>query len=611
MGLFAAACQVAAAALPTISACMTEILGVFQGLNLLQTVIGLIGTLVASLLAGVGGKIEITVDDQKWKDWKEDFEGYDFNRTLTIGVNIFNAAFIKALMEWLDSDVTKTVKVNMTFGNIEGLLTIVSWTNEDATKNITLKIYDDGEVIGHLMEWVATEDTKKIKVEIEMPVEIPVEDSGEGDGNFWQRIIDYINNAKPTETVDTKSFWDKVFGQPVWQTIDEALGTDGKAVWEVIDEAIANLFGTPNPDPVIIGLDDLIELSEDEDFVYEVNNMFFENMGKVLSEKNIRELKAKFPSVSATDIFKVSNWDNMGEEARQGFVDSMREHFGDAETIEALKKIGANVDDYIQKGIDTNPPSAKVTSGFADGNDPSVKIVKPLNDAIAGSYKATLESGFKQGTDPKTVTANAAAQAAANVQLNSKIDQKKLKSTVQKAVKGVKGTVNLTSQFDKESTPAKVAQKFRDLKPTVTINAQITKTFANDVGVQVGNGIDTVLKNRKYKVNINGTSMTIQAQANGGLVRSGDIFVANENGKSEMIGRFGNQTGVANQDQMVEAMARGVEYANAEQNSLLREQNNLLMRILQKEGTVNIGASSALGRTVRQSLNMYESLVGG
>ena len=104
--------------------------------------------------------------------------------------------------------------------------------------------------------------------------------------------------------------------------------------------------------------------------------------------------------------------------------------------------------------------------------------------------------------------------------------------------------------------------------------------------------------------------MQIHFAAEGGIINSGDVFVANENGKSEMIGRFGNQTGVANQEQMVEAMARGVEYANSEQNALLRRQNELLTAILRKDASVRIGASSMLGRTVRQSLDMYEAAAG-
>ena len=40
-------------------------------------------------------------------------------------------------------------------------------------------------------------------------------------------------------------------------------------------------------------------------------------------------------------------------------------------------------------------------------------------------------------------------------------------------------------------------------------------------------------------------------KASGGFVDSGDLFIANENGVPEMIGRFGNQTAVANTDQIV------------------------------------------------------------
>ena len=100
-------------------------------------------------------------------------------------------------------------------------------------------------------------------------------------------------------------------------------------------------------------------------------------------------------------------------------------------------------------------------------------------------------------------------------------------------------------------------------------------------------------------------------KAEGGFVNSGDLFVANENGVPEMVGSFGHQTAVANNDQIVAGIAGGVAAANAEQNALLREQNGLLRGILQKSGNVTIGASAALGRVVNQSMNMYSGLVGG
>jgi hypothetical protein len=51
---------------------------------------------------------------------------------------------------------------------------------------------------------------------------------------------------------------------------------------------------------------------------------------------------------------------------------------------------------------------------------------------------------------------------------------------------------------------------------------------------------------------------------NGGFPNIGELFLANENGVAEMVGRIGNRTAVANNDQIVEAVAQGVAQAVAE-----------------------------------------------
>ena len=154
---------------------------------------------------------------------------------------------------------------------------------------------------------------------------------------------------------------------------------------------------------------------------------------------------------------------------------------------------------------------------------------------------------------------------------------------------------------------------YKDTKETVSA----IETFVPNMRVNVYNTkknmeeLMAAIETWHPNIVANVTTGETKALAEGGLVESGDLFVANENGKAEMIGRFGNQAAVANQEQMVEAMARGVQYAQAEQNSLLREQNSILRGILQKEGIVKLGASSALGRTVKQSLDLYGALTGG
>lgn len=73
----------------------------------------------------------------------------------------------------------------------------------------------------------------------------------------------------------------------------------------------------------------------------------------------------------------------------------------------------------------------------------------------------------------------------------------------------------------------------------------------------------------------------------GGFVDQGQLFIAREAG-AEMVGAIGRKTAVANNQQIVEGISSGVATANAEQNALMREQNELLRAILRKNTTVNI-----------------------
>lgn len=92
------------------------------------------------------------------------------------------------------------------------------------------------------------------------------------------------------------------------------------------------------------------------------------------------------------------------------------------------------------------------------------------------------------------------------------------------------------------------------------------------------------------------------ARAAGGFVDSGQIFIAREAGP-ELVGTIGNKTAVANNSQIVEGIQRGVQDANQEQNALLREQNELLTRILAKTGVTISGKTikSAYDKATREA----------
>lgn len=102
---------------------------------------------------------------------------------------------------------------------------------------------------------------------------------------------------------------------------------------------------------------------------------------------------------------------------------------------------------------------------------------------------------------------------------------------------------------------------------------------------------------------------TLEKYASGGFPSVGEMFIARENGP-EMIGTMGGHSAVANNDQIVEGIASGVEAGMFESEALLREQNMLLRQLLAKENTVKVAPSAAWGRHNAQSAAMYARATG-
>lgn len=74
---------------------------------------------------------------------------------------------------------------------------------------------------------------------------------------------------------------------------------------------------------------------------------------------------------------------------------------------------------------------------------------------------------------------------------------------------------------------------------------------AINIPVSIGGGGSSGLNLERGMFSPN---FSLKTYANGGLVDSGSIFVARENGIPELVGRFGNQTMVANNGQIVDAI---------------------------------------------------------
>ena len=93
-------------------------------------------------------------------------------------------------------------------------------------------------------------------------------------------------------------------------------------------------------------------------------------------------------------------------------------------------------------------------------------------------------------------------------------------------------------------------------------------------------------------------------------MRSGDLVMANENGQFEMMGKFGHQPAVANNEQIVTGISRGVSQANSGVENRLNTIEGLLYQILRKEFVARAVPSSGWGAHNARSETAYDLASG-
>lgn len=105
--------------------------------------------------------------------------------------------------------------------------------------------------------------------------------------------------------------------------------------------------------------------------------------------------------------------------------------------------------------------------------------------------------------------------------------------------------------------------------------------------------------------------VTAQLRATGGMVRSGEMFFANENGSIEMMGKMGNSAVVANNQQIVDGISKGVAMSNSGMESAMNMMVSLMRQFVSKEFTAKVVPSAGLGRNNQLSNEAYSNIVGG
>ncbi len=181
--------------------------------------------------------------------------------------------------------------------------------------------------------------------------------------------------------------------------------------------------------------------------------------------------------------------------------------------------------------------------------------------------------------------------------LTSKMDTSKIFDTdFGSALTALQNTqtsqLDFSKEWEKNDNALAEAAKKNNKELAATLNTGIAQAAA-----LVKSSTDNIRVSVFNNYSVSGKGNTIGGFASGGFPDYGEMFIARENGP-EYVASIGNRTAVANNEQIVEGIAYGVENANEEQNQLLREQNELLRALLAKEGNVYLD-----GKKVSKSID--------
>lgn len=433
----------------------------------------------------------------------------------------------------------------------------------------------------------------------------------------WQQTVsDFTNNKIDfgTSVEDCKTKLGEI--ATAGQTALADLSTARDEVLKQIDQQIAYAAQYGSLEEVEM-LGDIRKSIEDDYAAQEAAikdqlNTIFESIQNGMIDK-----------IDSTKTSLEKEWDNMnwfehwwydheeGNYVRSGLKDMKKNVDEISSAIQThmtdLKTDGSVWADDAMQGIIDTLFKSRVTRNDLTGSTTRYSYAMDLDEAIEQVFKELEESGKKKSDEAgKAITEGlgtgmtSAASAAT--------------SAAEQMVNDVHSTVNEVAQINSPSKLFATSGKFMieglikgmtDMGATLKtkLSTMLSDAFdtksatscGTDYGSAFSNALVKVIKNTSFPTIkgtlssdvANGTAkITFKTYAEGGFPATGQMFIAREAGP-EMVGTIGNKSAVVNNEQIIAGISAGVADANDEQNALLREQNNLLRRLLEKETVVN------------------------
>ena len=436
-----------------------------------------------------------------------------------------------------------------------------------------------------------------------------------GDTNLWDGLIDSLNEFDTKFDEWIQGVKDKFDLAVAWI---KDLPTKAKNAGIKIINALAQ--------PIIAGINSIIEKYNNSflaTILGKIDPISFELIPEIPESelnKNYDKAKKEIEDRNKKDKPKIVTTPTVG--GLSDFNTYVKKNVTNARSTKVSPYVGGdyNYNSTMAKNV-TNDRKTKVSpyaGGLSDFNTSMKKKVTfdrgtKVSPYIGGDYKYNENMA-------KSVTNARSTKVSPYIGGDYKYNDNMSKTVTNARSVKVSPQANVTDNYTKTMNAA-TANK----APSVTPYANITDTYTKAIDSATANktvSVTASLTNEaefkkqlkgalsasaSIKTTIGNTTSTIgkvsmSEYAQGGWPTVGDLFIANEAGP-ELVGTIGGSTAVANNDDIVQGIQGGVERANSEQNELLRQQNSILMQLLNKDLTIS--PSVGLGQVMARSAALY------
>lgn len=364
----------------------------------------------------------------------------------------------------------------------------------------------------------------------------------------------------------------------------------------------------------IFGKVDLSGITEDGTFLSQWLNTFMtpgdadlqtiDEAANALHTNLMSSMEEKFGSenlkilLSANEVFGINEWDLLTDEVRTEIYNAMVALYGEDKTLAIFQHLGYNMECEVEEGITQALGESQI------GQEVANKLEEGVSDVDAPPVEAPVSLKKDEwNTVPQWVE-------SASGDVNPTIQEVGLE--LEKGVSSVGDWASSPkiSGKDTEKTVNLSKGDWVDLPvdSTVTYDIQLKKGWNGSLTNWISNTWSktftiNLAKGRGVtwngKIEGTGDATRITFAKGGGFFKSGEMFIAKEAGP-ELVGRIGNKSAVANEDQIGDAIFKYMD--NYGSGGSVDEQA-LASAIVSGMKAAGIGAVYLNGRNMADAIN--------